>query len=122
MMVSGIDLNTHLSNGTIEPYELGSVNLLSACVRPNVLEILLPNCDESHAIAGGWLLDGIEVKAKVLNYTKVLDMSKYGYSIEGKYQYPPPIYFIALPDWELIVEQNPFNHTVSIYFRQIRKC
>lgn len=121
MNISGIDLNPHLSSGNIQPYEVGSVQILSACLKPNSFEILLPDCDESHAIAGGWLLDGLEVQAKILSYNKVIDMSKYGFSIKGEYQYPPPIYFIAIPGWELIAEQNPFEHTITLYFRKLRK-
>lgn len=121
MNISGIDLNPHLSSGNIKPYEVGSVKLLVACTRPNTMEVLLPNCDEAHEIAGGWILDGLEVKPRILNYKMVMDMTKYGYSSNGTYRYPPPIYFIEIPGWELIAEQNPFDHTVSLYFRQLRK-
>ena len=120
MQISGIDLDTHISDGTISTYELGSVQLLSK-LYGSKYPVLLPNCDESHVIAGGWLLDGIDIQPKILSYKKVIDMSKYGLLIGGYYLTPDPIYFIAIPGWELIAEQNPYEHTVTLYFRQLRK-
>lgn len=113
MMISGIDLENHLSSGKIDTYEVGSINVLNMLYNKK-WEVLLPDCDESHAMIGNWLIDGSDIRPRLITPSTplIIPRSKLG---------EVPVYFVEIPGWEMLVEQNPFLHHISIYFRQLRK-
>lgn len=120
-MISAIDLNTHVSSGKIRTYVAGHPIMVARLF--GTTEVLIPDCDEAHEIAGGWLIDGIALMPKVVSIVtkKIINMTEYGH-IGDHYNAPPPVYFVEVPGWELIVEQNVFTHNVTLYFRRKNQC
>lgn len=116
MKVYGFDIDILSTSRRNNPYEIGSPEMTSA-IYGTKYPILLPDCEESHEIAGQWFLDNIQLRPQIITDRITYDLSQYGQKINGEYVYLPPTLFIQLNEWELIADHNVFNHMLSLYFR-----
>ena len=98
-----------------EPYYLGEPEMVSKFLSKHV--VFLPDCEESHEIVGSFFLSNLQLNTKILTEPKVYDLTEYS-DFETFF---PGIRFYKVPGWEMIVEHNLFNKTLSIYFRPIPK-
>lgn len=98
-----------------EPYYLGEPGIVSKFLSKHV--VFLPDCEESHEIVGSFFLSNLQLNTEILTEPKVYDLTKYS-DFETFF---PGIRFYKVPGWEMIVEHNLFNKTLSVYFRPIPK-
>lgn len=110
--ITGVDLDWQRSNGRLPTYDAGSDALLSLMCSTQwdslSKTVYLPDCDESYAIIGRWLLDGLCLEPKILNYTHQIPIQHDNYC-QG-------IHFVEVPGYELVVSTDPFNQAYSIRF------
>lgn len=99
-----------------DPYYLGEPEMVSKFLTSNQV-IFLPDCEESHEIVGSLFLSNLQLNTEILTEPKVYDLTRY----DGFNEFFPGIRFYKIPGWELIVDHNVFNKTLSIYFRPIPK-
>lgn len=99
-----------------EPYYLEEPEVVSKMLSPRH-SVFFPDCDESHEIIGSLFLSNLQLNAVILTEPKVYDITKYSDFEE----FFPGIRFYKVPGWELLVDHNVFNKTLSIYFRPIPK-
>lgn len=99
-----------------DPYYLGEPEMVSKFLSPKQ-EVFLPDCEESHEIVGSFFLSNLQINTRILTEPVVYDVTKYA-DFE---KFFPGIRFYKIPGWELIVDHNVFNKTLSIYFRPIPK-
>lgn len=98
-----------------EPYYLGEPGIVSKFLSKHA--VFLPDCEESHEIVGSFFLSNLQLNTEILTEPKVYDLTEYS-DFETFF---PGIRFYKVPGWEMIVEHNLFNKTLSIYFRPIPK-
>lgn len=99
-----------------EPYYLEEPGVVSKMLSPRQ-SVFFPDCGKSHEIIGSLFLSNIQLNAEILTEPKVYDLTKYS-DLE---EFFPGIRFYKIPGWELIVDHNVFNKTLSVYFRPIPK-
>lgn len=99
-----------------DPYYLGEPEIVSKFIAPRQ-SVFLPNCEESHEIVGSLFLSNLQLNTEILIEPKVYDLTEYS-DFETFF---PGIRFYKVPGWEMIVEHNLFNKTLSIYFRHVPK-
>lgn len=99
-----------------EPYYLGEPEMVSKFLSPKQ-EVFLPDCEESHEIVGSFFLSNLQINTRILTEPVVYDLTEYA-DFETFF---PGVRFYKVPGWEMIVEHNLFNKTLSIYFRPIPK-
>ena len=99
-----------------EPYYLGEPEIVSKFITP-WQTVFLPDCEESHEIIGSFFLSNLQLNTEILTEPKVYDLTEYS-DFETFF---PGVRFYKVPGWEMIVEHNLFNKTLSIYFRPIPK-
>lgn len=98
-----------------EPYYLGEPEMVSKFLSKHV--VFLPDCEESHEIVGSFFLSNLQINTQILTEPVVYDLTEYA-DFETFF---PGVRFYKVPGWEMIVEHNVFNKTLSIYFRPIPK-
>lgn len=98
-----------------EPYYLGEPEMVSKFLSKHV--VFLPDCGESHEIVGSFFLSNLQLNTEILTEPKVYDLTEYS-DFETFF---PGIRFYKVPGWEMIVEHNLFNKTLSVYFRRTHK-
>lgn len=98
-----------------EPYYLGEPEMVSKFLSKHI--VFLPDCEESHEIVGSFFLTNLQLNTEILTEPKVYDLTEYS-DFETFF---PGVKFYKVPGWEMIVEHNLFNKTLSIYFRPITK-
>lgn len=99
-----------------EPYYLEEPEVVSKMLSPKQ-SVFFPDCEESHEIIGSFFLSNLQLNTEILTEPKVYDLTEYA-DFETFF---PGIRFYKVPGWEMIVEHNLFNKTLSIYFRLIPK-
>lgn len=99
-----------------DPYYLGEPEIVSKFLTPKQ-EVFLPDCEESHEIVGSFFLSNLQINTRILTEPVVYDLTEYA-DFETFF---PVVKFYKVPGWEMIVEHNLFNKTLSIYFRPIPK-
>ena len=99
-----------------EPYYLEEPEVVSKMLSPRQ-SVFFPDCEESHEIIGSFFLSNLQLNTEILTEPKVYDLTEYS-DFETFF---PGIRFYRVPGWEMIVEHNLFNKTLSIYFRPIPK-
>lgn len=99
-----------------EPYYLGEPGIVSKFLTPKQV-VFLPDCEESHEIVGSFFLSNLQINTHILTEPVVYDLTEYA-DFETIF---PGVKFYKVPGWEMIVEHNLFNKTLSIYFRPIPK-
>ena len=99
-----------------DPYYLGEPEMVSKFLTSNQI-IFLPDCEESHEIVGEFFLNNVTLSTHIITEPVVYDLTEYS-DFETFF---PGIRFYKVPGWEMIVEHNLFNKTLSIYFRPIPK-
>lgn len=99
-----------------EPYYLEEPEVVSKMLSPRQ-SVFFPDCEESHEIIGSFFLSNLQLNSEILTEPKVYDLTEYS-DFETFF---PGIRFYKVPGWEMIVEHNIFNKTLSIYFRPIPK-
>lgn len=99
-----------------EPYYLEEPEVVSKMLSPRQ-SVFFPDCEESHEIIGSFFLSNLQLNTEILTEPKVYDLTEYA-DFETFF---PGIRFYKVPGWEMIVEHNLFNKTLSIYFRPIPK-
>ena len=99
-----------------EPYYLGEPEIVSKFITPRQ-SVFFPDCEESHEVIGSFFLSNLQLNTEILTEPKVYDLTEYS-DFETFF---PGIRFYKVPGWEMIVEHNIFNKTLSIYFRPIPK-
>lgn len=99
-----------------DPYYLGEPEMVSKFLTSNQV-IFLPDCEESHEIVGGFFLNNVTLNTHIITEPVVYDLTEYA-DFETFF---PGVRFYKVPGWEMIVEHNVFNKTLSIYFRPIPK-
>lgn len=99
-----------------EPYYLEEPDVVSKMLSPRQ-SVFFPDCEESHEIIGSFFLSNLQLNTEILTEPKVYDLTEYS-DFETFF---PGIRFYKIPGWEMIVEHNLFNKTLSIYFRPIPK-
>lgn len=99
-----------------DPYYLGEPEMVSKFLTSNQV-IFLPNCEESHEIVGEFFLNNVTLNTYIITEPVVYDLTEYS-DFETFF---PGIRFYKVPGWEMIVEHNLFNKTLSVYFRPIPK-
>lgn len=99
-----------------EPYYLGEPEIVSKFLTPKQV-VFLPDCEESHEIVGSFFLSNLQINTRILTEPVVYDLTEYS-DFETFF---PGVKFYKVPGWEMIVEHNLFNKTLSIYFRPIPK-
>lgn len=98
-----------------EPYYLGEPEMVSKFLSKQV--VFLPDCEESHEIVGSFFLSNLQINTRILTKPVVYDLTEYA-DFETFF---PGVRFYKVPGWEMIVEHNLFNKTLSVYFRSIPK-
>ena len=109
-----IDITGVLRNQ--EPYLLGEPEMVSKFIAP-WQSVFLPDCEESHEIVGSFFLSNLQINTHILTEPVVYDLTEYA-DFETFF---PGVRFYKVPGWEMIVDHNVFNKTLSIYFRPIPK-
>ena len=99
-----------------EPYYLEEPEVVSKMLSPRQ-SVFFPDCEESHEIIGSFFLSNLQLNTEILTEPKVYDLTEYA-DFETFF---PGVRFYKVPGWEMIVEHNLFNKTLSIYFRPIPK-
>lgn len=99
-----------------EPYYLEEPEVVSKMLSPRQ-SVFFPDCEESHEIIGSFFLSNLQLNTEILTEPKVYDLTEYS-DFETFF---PGVRFYKVPGWEMIVEHNLFNKTLSIYFRPIPK-
>ncbi|QWY13157.1 hypothetical protein PP768_gp22 [Escherichia phage vB_EcoP-ZQ2] len=99
-----------------EPYYLEEPEVVSKMLSPRQ-SVFFPDCEESHEIIGSFFLYNLQLNTEILTEPKVYDLTEYA-DFETFF---PGIRFYKVPGWEMIVEHNLFNKTLSVYFRPIPK-
>lgn len=99
-----------------EPYYLEEPEMVSKFLTSNQI-IFLPDCEESHEIVGEFFLNNVTLNTHIITEPVVYDLTEYS-DFETFF---PGIRFYKVPGWEMIVEHNLFNKTLSIYFRPTPK-
>ena len=99
-----------------EPYYLEEPEVVSKMLSQRQ-SVFFPDCEESHEIIGSFFLSNLQLNTEILTEPKVYDLTEYAV-FETFF---PGIRFYKVPGWEMIVEHNLFNETLSIYFRPIPK-
>ena len=99
-----------------EPYYLEEPEVVSKMLSPRQ-SVFFPDCEESHEIIGSFFLSNLQLNTEILTEPKVYDLTEYA-DFETFF---PGIRFYKVPGWEMIVEHNLFNKTLSVYFRPIPK-
>lgn len=99
-----------------EPYYLGEPEMVSKMLSPRQ-SVFFPDCEESHEIIGSFFLSNLQLNTEILTEPKVYDLTEYS-NFETFF---PGIRFYKVPGWEMIVDHNVFNKTLSIYFRPTPK-
>lgn len=99
-----------------EPYYLEEPEVVSKILSPRQ-SVFFPDCEESHEIIGSFFLSNLQLNTEILTEPKVYDLTEYS-DFETFF---PGIRFYKVPGWEMIVEHNLFNKTLSVYFRPILK-
>ena len=99
-----------------DPYYLGEPEMVSKFLTPKQV-VFLPDCEESHEIVGSFFLSNLQINTRILTEPVVYDLTEYA-DFETFF---PGVRFYKVPGWEMIVEHNLFNKTLSIYFRPIPK-
>lgn len=99
-----------------EPYYLEEPEVVSKMLSPRK-SVFFPDCEESHEIIGSFFLSNLQHNTEILTEPKVYDLTEYA-DFETFF---PGVRFYKVPGWEMIVEHNLFNKTLSIYFRPIPK-
>lgn len=99
-----------------EPYYLEEPEVVSKMLSPRQ-SVFFPDCEESHEIIGSFFLSNLQLNTEILTEPKVYDLTEYS-DFETFF---PGIRFYKVSGWEMIVERNIFNKTLSIYFRPIPK-
>lgn len=99
-----------------EPYYLEEPEVVSKMLSPRQ-SVFFPDCEESHEIIGSFFLSNLQLNTEILTEPKVYDLTEYS-DFETFF---PGIRFYKVPGWEMIVEHNLFNKTLSVYFRPIPK-
>lgn len=99
-----------------EPYYLGEPEMVSKFLTHKQV-VFLPDCEESHEIVGSFFLSNLQINTRILTEPVVYDLTEYA-DFETFF---PGVRFYKVPGWEMIVEHNLFNKTLSIYFRPIPK-
>lgn len=99
-----------------EPYYLEEPEVVSKMLSPRQ-SVFFPDCEESHEIIGSFFLSNLQLNTEILTEPKVYDLTKYA----DFTTFFPGVRFYKVPGWELIVDHNVFNKTLSIYFRPIPK-
>lgn len=99
-----------------EPYHLGEPEMVSKFFTPRQ-SVFFPDCEESHEIIGSFFLSNLQLNTEILTEPRVYDLTDYA-DFETFF---PGIRFYKVPGWEMIVEHNLFNKTLSVYFRPIPK-
>lgn len=98
-----------------EPYYLGEPEMVSKFLSKQ--EVFLPDCEESHEIVGSFFLSNLQINTRILTEPVVYDLTEYAdFEI-----FFPGVRFYKVPGWEMIVEHNLFNKTLTIYFRRTPK-
>lgn len=98
-----------------DPYYLGEPEMVSKFLSKQ--EVFLPDCEESHEIVGSFFLSNLQINTRILTEPVVYDLTEYA-DFETFF---PGVRFYKVSGWEMIVEHNLFNKTLSIYFRPILK-
>lgn len=99
-----------------EPYYLEEPEVVSKMLSPRQ-SVFFPDCEESHEIIGSFFLSNLQLNTEILTEPKVYDLTEYT-DFETFF---PGIRFYKVPGWEMVVEHNLFNKTLSIYFRPTPK-
>lgn len=99
-----------------EPYYLEEPEVVSKMLSPRQ-SVFFPDCEESHVVIGSFFLSNLQLNTEILTEPKVYDLTEYA-DFETFF---PGIRFYKVPGWEMIVEHNLFNKTLSVYFRPIPK-
>lgn len=99
-----------------EPYYLGEPEMVSKFLTHKQV-VFLPDCEESHEIVGSFFLSNLQINTRILTEPVVYDLTEYA-DFETFF---PGVRFYKVPGWEMIVDHNVFNKTLSIYFRPIPK-
>ncbi|AGC31505.1 hypothetical protein [Escherichia phage EC1-UPM] len=99
-----------------EPYYLEEPDVVSKMLSPRQ-SVFFPDCVESHEIIGSFFLSNLQLNTEILTEPKVYDLTEYS-DFETFF---PGIRFYKVPGWEMIVEHNLFNKTLSVYFRRTHK-
>ena len=99
-----------------EPHYLGEPEAVSKFIAP-WQSVFLPDCEESHEIVGSFFLSNLQINTRILTEPVVYDLTEYA-DFE---MFFPGVRFYKVPGWEMIVEHNLFNKTLSIFFRPIPK-
>lgn len=99
-----------------EPYYLEEPEVVSKMLSPRQ-SVFFPDCEESHEIIGSLFLSNLQLNAEILTEPRVYDLTEYS-DFETFF---PGIRFYKVPGWEMIVEHNLFNKTLSVFFRPIPK-
>lgn len=99
-----------------EPYYLEEPEVVSKMLSPRQ-SVFFPDCEESHEIIGSFFLSNLQLNTEILTEPKVYDLTEYS-DFETFF---PGVRFYKVPGWEMIIEHNLFNKTLSIYFRPIPK-
>lgn len=99
-----------------DPYYLGEPEIVSKFITHKQV-VFLPDCEESHEIVGSFFLSNLQINTHILTEPVVYDLTEYA-DFETFF---PGIRFYKVPGWEMIVEHNLFNKTLSVYFRPIPK-
>lgn len=99
-----------------DPYYLGEPEMVSKFLTHEQV-VFLPDCEESHEIVGSFFLSNLQINTHILTESVVYDLTKYA-DFETFF---PGVRFYKVPGWEMIVEHNLFNKTLSIYFRPLPK-
>lgn len=99
-----------------EPYYLEEPEVVSKMLSPRQ-SVFFPDCEESHEIIGSFFLSNPQLNTEIFTEPKVYDLTEYA-DFETFF---PGIWFYKVPGWEMIVEHNLFNKTLSVYFIPIPK-
>lgn len=102
--ITGVDLDWQRKNGRLPTFDAGSPLLFSSFNKD--AQVHLPDCDESYAIMGKWLLDGIALNPVILTKTKHIPISNTHRSF----------HFVEVPGYELVVSTDPFLKTYTLCF------
>lgn len=98
-----------------ESYLLGEPEAVSKFIAP-WQQVFLPDCEESHEVIGSLFLSNLQLNTEILTEPRVYDLTLYNFD-----KFFSGVRFYKIDGWELIVDHNVFNKTLSIYFRPIPK-
>lgn len=114
MCIYAFDIDITGSLHGQDPYYLGEPEKVSKFFTSRQV-VFLPDCERSHEIVGEFFLNNITLNTHIITEPVVYDLCKYSDFTE----FFPGVRFYKVPGWEMIIDHNVFNKTLSIYFRPL---